>query len=227
MAILPVFFAENLEFFALTPKFIKKTLLCSKELFFSQNDPQRSKKTVSLNSPKNLCKKSETDKMGHRTIEHQEMWWKITFWIFNMQFRERSQKFFGQRPSVCRSNNEKDERTFFWTTLFPSKCSSGLPEQKFGCLAAFLPKIQNFFLLWFRNFLKNTSLFERIFLLSKLSSALEESSFDKLSKKSLLKVGNWQNRSSDIKKCDEKHLPGLLLWKLENADKQSRQCLSV
>ena len=165
--------------------------------------------------------------MGHRTIEHQEMWWKITFWIFNMQFRERSQKFFGQRPSVCRSNNEKDERTFFWTTLFPSKCSSGLPEQKFGCLAAFLPKIQNFFLLWFRIFLKNTSLFERIFLLSKLSSALEESSFDKLSKKSLLEVGNWQNRSSDIKKCDEKHLPGLLLWKLENADKQSRQRLSV
>ena len=41
--------------------------------------------------------------------------------------------------------------------------------------------------LWLRNFLKNTSLFKRTFLLSKRSSALKESYFEKPSKKSLQK----------------------------------------
>ena len=57
---------------------------------------------------------------------------------------------------------------------------------------------------------KNSSLFERTFPLSKRSLALEESSFNKLSKKPLLKVGNWQNGSWNIRNCDEKQFLGLL-----------------
>ena len=97
MAILLVFFAKNLEVFALTPKFIKKTLLCSKELFFCQNDPQRSKKAISKNIPKNLCKSQNLTK---RVLEHQELWWNLTpgYVIFNLgkaakSFRAISQSF--------------------------------------------------------------------------------------------------------------------------------------
>ena len=76
-------------------------------------------------------------------------------------------------------------------------------------------------------FIRRTLVCSKDFFLSKRSSALKENYFEKASKKSPLKVGNWQNRSSDIKECEEKHLPGLLLWNLENADKKIRERLSV
>ena len=43
-SILAKFFAENLKHFCSDSEIQLKTLLCSKKLFFSQNDPQRSKK---------------------------------------------------------------------------------------------------------------------------------------------------------------------------------------
>ena len=64
-----------------------------------------------------------------------------------MQFRERSQKFFGQLPNVFRSESEKDKKLFLFTTLFSSKCSTGLLEQKFGCVAFFCRKSKIFFAL--------------------------------------------------------------------------------
>ena len=66
---------------------------------------------------------------------------------------------------------------------------------------------------------KNTSLSERTSLLSKRSSTLEESSFDKLSKKSLLKVGNWQNGSSNLRKWDKIYSTGYVSFSLENVTK--------
>ena len=55
----------------------------------------------------------------------------------NFQFRERSQTFLGNFPAFIARNLKKTKEHFFWTTLFSSKCSFELIEQKFGILADF------------------------------------------------------------------------------------------
>ena len=134
---LAAFFAENLKlFFCSNSQIFSKTFLCSslfERISLSKLSSALKESYFEKTSKKSL-QKSELDKTGPRTSG---IVMKFNPWIGNFQFREGSQKFFGQRPSVCRSKNEKDERTFFWTTLFSSKCSNGLHEQKFGCLAAF------------------------------------------------------------------------------------------
>ena len=81
-----------------------------------------------------------------------------------------------------------------------------------------LPKILNFFAPT-PKFIKKHFFLRRKLSLSKRSSALKESHFDNSFKRSLLKDGNWQSRSSNIRKCDEKNFPGLLKCTLENAAK--------
>ena len=62
-------FARNLTIFRSKCELPWKNTFSSKDFFF-QNDPQRSKEAVSINSPENLSWKSEIDKMGHRKPEN-------------------------------------------------------------------------------------------------------------------------------------------------------------
>ena len=55
--------------------------------------------------------------------------------------------------------------------------------------------------------------------LKTILSARKKNSFVKLSKKSLLKVGIWQNGSSNIRKCDKIWFPGYVIFSWENAAK--------
>ena len=139
------FCRKSKNFFALNMKFIKRTLLCSKKIFLSKRSSALKESHFDKPSKKSLLKVANWQK-GSPNIRKSD---KINLipWICFFQFREGSQKFFEQLPRVCRSKIEKDERIFFWTTLFSSKCSCGLPEQKFGCLADFFAENLNFFLL--------------------------------------------------------------------------------
>ena len=88
----------------------------------------------------------------------------------------------------------------------------------------------NFFLLKIRNSLKEHFFVQENFSSVKWSLALEESSFDKLSKKSLLKVGNWQNGSSSLRKWDKIYSLGYVSFSLENVTKffwATSQCFSI
>ena len=88
----------------------------------------------------------------------------------------------------------------------------------FGFLADFLSKISNCFALTLKKFKKHFFVRKNL-LLSKRSSRLEESSFDKLSEKALLKDGSWQNGSSNIRKCDKISSLGSVIFNLDNASK--------
>ena len=54
-----------------------------------------------------------------------------------MHLGERSQFFFGNVSAIIAQNSKKTKELFFWTTLFSSKCSFELIEQKFDILADF------------------------------------------------------------------------------------------
>ena len=127
-------------------------------------------------------------------------------------------------------NLKKTKEFLFWTTLFSSKCSFGLIDQSFVIPADFVCGKSKLFSLYIRNSFEEHFFVRKILILSKRSSALKEGHFDISFKKSLLKEGNWQSRSSNIRKCDEKKFPGLLKCTLENAAnffQATSQCLSL
>ena len=75
-----------------------------KKSFFSQNDPQRSKKAVLTNAPNCFCQKSEIDKIGTR------MSGKISekfLWSRKLQFIERSKNNCLFRPCLAQSMKKK------------------------------------------------------------------------------------------------------------------------
>ena len=130
MAILPVFFAENLEFFALTPIFIKKNTSLFERTFLLSKRSSALKESYFEKPSKKSLQKSELDKTGPRTSG---IVMKFNPWICNFQFREGSQKFFGQFPRVFCSASEKDKRLFlFYKIVF---------FQNVPFLPNFLPKI--------------------------------------------------------------------------------------
>ena len=127
-------------------------------------------------------------------IELEEMRYNLIPWICNLWFREHSQKFSGQLPSVFQSMSEKDiKKVSSFQHCFPQNAPLVSLNRSLALLLILI--VGN--LIFFRSqpeiLSKNTFLFEKTSLLSKQSSALEESSFKKLSEKSVLKVGNWQN----------------------------------
>ena len=145
------------------------------------------------------------------------MWWKIFPWTFNLQFRGRSQIFFGNLPTFFAQNLKKTKTLLFWTTLFSSKNSFGLINQNFCIAADFVCWKSNLFFALNAKIIEKTLLSSKDIFPPKGSSALEGSSFAKLSEKPLLKVGNWQNGSSKIRKCDKIYSLGYVIFSLENA----------
>ena len=104
-----------------------------------------------------------------------------------------AQSFLGNFPAFFAQSLKKTIESFSFVTLFFFKmflCANR--TEVWHCCRFFCRKTKTFSLQLGKS-LKNTSLFERTFLLSKLSSTLEERSFTRLSKTSVLKVGNWQN----------------------------------
>ena len=118
-------------------------------------------------------------------IEHRKMCWNIIPWICSFQFIERSQTFLSNVPAFIAQTLKKTTEVFFWTTLFSSKCSLELIGWSFVIPADFVCRKSKLFFALNPKFLKKTLLCSKDFFLSKRSSALKESYFDKPSKKSL------------------------------------------
>ena len=90
-----------------------------KKSFFSQNDPQRSKKAVLTNAPNCFCQKSEIDKIGTR------MSGKISekfLWSRKLQFIERSKNNCLFRPCLAQSMKKK---IFFLKKRFSQTVTPG------------------------------------------------------------------------------------------------------
>ena len=147
------------------------------------------------------------------------MWWKIIPWTFKMHFGEGSHFFSGNVPAFIAQNLKKTKELFFWTTLFTSKCSFELIDQNFGIPADFV--CRNFKICCSKSKIlqQNTSLFERFFSFKTILSAQRKPFPQTFQKTSAKKVGNWQNGSSNISKCDKIWSPGYVFSSLEKAVK--------
>ena len=77
----------------------------------------------------------------------------------------------------------------------------------------------NFFCSKSEIILKNTSLFEKIFSFKTILSAQSKPFRQTFHKTSAKKVGNWQNGSSNIRKCDKIWSPGYAIFSLGKAAK--------
>ena len=130
MAILPVFFAENLEFFCSNSEIHLKNTSLFERTFLLSKDPQRSKTAISKNLPKNLCKNQNLTK---RVLEHQELWWNLTpgYVIFSLEKAAKS--FLGNFLEFFAQSLKQTKDCFFFTKLFLFQNVSFLP--------IFLPKI--------------------------------------------------------------------------------------
>ena len=114
-----------------------------------------------------------------------------------MQFMERSKKIC-HFPDAFGSKYE-NERLFFFENIVSSKYSCGFIQRKFGHHTKFfLSKVQEMFDPVPRS-MEKTTIFEKNPFFPKRSSRRIESSFDKRSELFLLKVRNWQNRSSNLR----------------------------
>ena len=130
MAILPVFFAENLEFFCSNSENHLKNTSLFERTFLLSKDPQRSKEAISKNLPKNLCKSQNLTK---RVLEHQELWWNLTPGNVIFSLEKAAKSFLGNFPEVFAQSLKQTKDCFFFTKLFLFQNVPFLPF--------FLPKI--------------------------------------------------------------------------------------
>ena len=83
-----------------------------------------------------------------------------------------------------------------------------------------LSEIYNFFRFKSEVLSMNTSLFERFFSFKTILNAPRKPIRQTFRKISAKKVGNWQNGSSNIRKCDKIRSPGYVIFSLEKAAKR-------
>ena len=124
-----------------------------------------------------------------------------------------SERFFPQ-------NLKKTREFLFWTTLFSSKCSSGLIDQSFVIPADFVCRKSKLFLLDNRNSFKEHFFVRKIFFSFETILSTQRKPFRQTFHKTCAKkVGNWQNGSSNIRKCDKIWSPGYVIFSLGKAAK--------
>ena len=130
-----------------------------------------------------------------------------------MQFRERSRKILAFSERFCLK---------VWKRIFFSKKNIVLKMFPWPLPTAIRPSYQKFFAknpgnVWSKSEKHGKYFLEKILFLSKRTSGLIESSFDKRSELFLLKIRKWQNRSPNLRKKFLKMFFGHVLCSLENA----------
>ena len=120
-------FSQKSRFFcSISELFSKKKHCFVRKNFFFKNDPQSSKKAISINP----SKKSQLIVIRSSTIEKCDE--KKHIWTFNMQFRERRQILSATSRRLLLKIWKRRKNFYSEQTLFSSKRSFWIVNQKFG-----------------------------------------------------------------------------------------------